>query len=312
MLLLSIHLMLATSLALLPSFLAGEEMDLLVKLVREQVDAMEGRVREQVIRQMEHQMEKREVLLMAEMERLEERLSTSRREKRQHSQKHSEKKTPESDSSITKVLQKLAKESFQYDQQTNGSAQNGHTNPQFNSSEVKMTMMLQEQESFLLNVISEREELLEERLVANYTREKEELGIRIDQLEEAFLQNITDESMQLEINVNNASKQINEKIAIVAKDAKSAVDKAETLEKEIERMEATRLVEKEMVEKQMRESERALRVEVNRTVELLGEARKELEKEKILVRQELADMEMQMRKRMEASLIPLRSEVEII
>ena len=183
-------------------------------------------------------------------------------------------------------------------------------------------MMLKEQESFLLNVISERDELLEERLVANYTREKEELGTRMDQLEEAFIQNITDESMQLEFNVNNASKQINEIIAIVAKDAKSAVDKVETLEKEIERMEATRLVEKEMVEKmmvekemveeQMRQSERALRVEVNRTVELLGEARKELEKEKILVRQELADMEMQMRKRMEASLIPLRSEVEII
>ena len=64
MLLLSLHLMLATSIALLPSFLAGEEMDLLVNLVKEQVEAMEGRVREDVIRQMEKQMERREVLLM--------------------------------------------------------------------------------------------------------------------------------------------------------------------------------------------------------------------------------------------------------
>ena len=117
--------------------------------------------------------------------------------------------------------------------------------------------------------------------------------------------------MQLKINVNNEFKQINAKIAIIAKDANSAVDKIEIMEKEIERIEAARLVEKELVEKMVGQSERTLRVEVIRTKELLGETRKELENETILMRKELVDMEMQMRKRMEASLIPLRSEVEI-
>ena len=311
MLLLSIHLMLATSLALLPSFLAGEEMDLLVKLVREQVEAMEGRVREEGIRQMEQQMEKREVLLMAEMERLEERLNP-RREKRQHPQKHSQKKTTESESSSsTKVLQKIGNESFQSDDlQTNRSAQNGHSNPHFNSSEVKMTMMLKEQKSFLMNVISEREETLEERLVANYTREKEELETRIDGLEEVLVQNISDQGVRLETWANYEIDKLNGRIAIIAEDAKTAVNKIETVEKEIERMEATRLQEKEMVELQLRESKLAMEVEFNRTKELLDEERKELEKEKTLVRKELGDMETLMRKRMEESLIPLRSQVE--
>ena len=321
MLLLSIHLMLATSLALLPSFLAGEEMDLLVKLVREQVDAMEWRVREEVIRQMEDQMEKREVLLMAEMERLEERLSTSRREKRQHPQKNSEKKTPKSDSSFTKLLRQIAKESFQHEQQTNESAQNEHTDSQFNSTEVKMTMMLQEQKSFLLNIISEREDALEERLVANYSRDKEEMVTRIDDLEEVLMQNISDRGVQHETWTNYEIENINGRISVIAEVANTAVDKIETMEKEIDRIEAVRLVEKELVEKmmvekemveeQMRESERAMEVEVIKTKELVGEARKELEKGKLSVRKELADMDMQMRKRMEEGLIPLRSEVEI-
>merc|ERR1712018_1128766 len=100
-------------------------MDLLVNLVREEVEAMEERVKEEVIKQME----KRELLLMAEMERLEKRLSP-RREKRQHSEKQSQKKTPQSDNSFSRVLQKTSKESLQYEQQANQSVQNGDTNPQ--------------------------------------------------------------------------------------------------------------------------------------------------------------------------------------
>ena len=90
--LLPTYLMLVTSLALLPSFLAGEEMDLLVKVVRqqveaklvkvvkEQVEAMEERMREVVLGQVEVEMQRREALIM---ERLEERLNP-RRKKRQH------------------------------------------------------------------------------------------------------------------------------------------------------------------------------------------------------------------------------------
>ena len=300
MLLLSIHLMLATSLALLPSFLAGEEMDRLVRLVREQVEAMEGRVRGEVIRQMEEQMEKREVLLMAEMARLEERLSPTRREKRQHSQKLSQKKTAKSESSFTKVLQKNEEES---EQQTNQSAQNGHTNPQFNSSEVKMTMMLKKQKLFLLNVIGEREEALEQRLTAKSRRGAEELGTRIDGLEEVLVKNISDQGAQHKTWANYEIEKLNGRIAIVAEDSKTAVDKIETVDKEIERMEATRLVEMEMVEERLRESKLAMEVELNRTKELL-------EREKTLVRKELRDMEMLLSNKMEASLVPLRSQVE--
>ena len=300
MLLLSIHLMLATSLALLPSFLAGEEMDLLVRLVREQVEAMEGRVRGEVIRQMEEQMEKREVLLMAEMARLEERLSPTRREKRQHSQKLSQKKTAKSESSFTKVLQKNEEES---EQQTNQSAQNGHTKPQFNSSEVKMAMMLKKQKLFLLNVIGEREEALEQRLTAKSRRGAEELGTRIDGLEEVLVKNISDQGAQHKTWANYEIEKLNGRIAIVAEDSKTAVDKIATVEKEIERMEATRLVEMEMVEERLRESKLAMEVDLNRTKELL-------EREKTLVRKELRDMEMLLSNKMEASLVPLRSQVE--
>ena len=72
--------MLVTSLALLPSFLAGEEMDLLVKVVRqqveaklvkvvkEQVEAMEERMREVVLGQVEVEMQRREALIMERLE----------------------------------------------------------------------------------------------------------------------------------------------------------------------------------------------------------------------------------------------------
>merc|ERR1719458_1438797 len=241
-------------------------------------------------------MEKREVLLMAEMARLEERLSPTRREKRQHSQKLSQKKTAKSESSFTKVLQKNEEES---EQQTNQSAQNGHTNPQFNSSEVKM----KKQKLFLLNVIGEREEALEQRLTAKSRRGAEELGTRIDGLEEVLVKNISDQGAQHKTWANYEIEKLNGRIAIVAEDSKTAVDKIETVDKEIERIEATRLVEMEMVEERLRESKLAMEVELNRTKEML-------EREKTLVRKELRDMEMLLSNKMEASLVPLRSQVE--
>merc|ERR1719458_509638 len=224
-------------------------------------------------------MEKREVLLMAEMARLEERLSPTRREKRQHSQKLSQKKTAKGESSFTKVLQNNEEES---EQQTNQSAQNGHTNPQFNSSEVKM----KKQKLFLLNVIGEREEALEQRLTAKSRRGAEELGTRIDGLEEVLVKNISDQGAQHKTWANYEIEKLNGRIAIVAEDSKTAVDKIETVEKEIERMEATRLVEMEMVEERLRESKLAMEVELNRTKEML------------------------VSNKMEASLVPLRSQVE--
>ena len=304
MLLLPIHLMLATSLALLPSFLGGEQMDLLVNLVREEVEAMEERVREEVIKQMEQQMEKRELLLMAEMERLEKRLSP-RREKRRHSEKQSQKKkTPQSDNSFSKVLQKTSKESLQYAQQTNQSVQDGHTNPQFNSSNVmNMTMMLNEQKFYLMNVISEREEAVEERLMTKSRRSLEELGARIGGLEEALMLNISDRGEKHKTWANYEIEKLNGRISTVAEDAKSAVDKIETVEKEIERMEGRRLVEKEMVEEKLRESKLLTEIGFKRTKELL-------EKEETSLRKELREMEMLMSTKMEASLIPLRSQVE--
>ena len=301
----SIHLMLVTSLALLPSFLAGEEMDLLVKLVREEVEVMEDRVREEVIKRMEEQMKKREVLLMKS---LEEQLMP-RREKRQD---HPEKKTPESDNIFYKDLDLAVigpKKSLEHDQaQTNKSAPNIYIHTDLptkltgaiNSSEVKL--MLEKQKSFL----SERQEVMEERLMANCSRDKEELGTRIDQLE-VMMQNISDQGERSEARENNQIEILNAKITTIVKETKDAFGNIENIKEEVDRMEVKMLKEKLKVEEQLKQSKRALRDELNRTVEMMGEALgkvKELEEENALMREELGE-------KMEESLVPLRGQMKM-
>ena len=301
--------MLVTSLALLPSFLAGEEMDLLVKLVREQVEMMEDRVREEVIKRMEEQMKKREVLLMKS---LEEQLMP-RREKRQD---HPEKKTPESDNSFYKDLDLAVigpKKSLEQDQaQTNKSAPNIYIHTDLptkltgaiNSSEVKL--MLEKQKSFLSDVISERQEVMEERLMANSARDKEELATRIDQLE-VMMQNISDQGERSEARENNQIEILNAKITTIAKEAKDAFGNIENIKEEVDRMEVKMLNDKVKAEEQLKQNKRALRGELNRAVEMMGEALgkvKELEEEKTLMREELGE-------KMEESLIPLRGQMKM-
>ena len=77
-------------------------------------------------------------------------------------------------------------------------------------------------------------------------RSLEELGARIGGLEEALMLNISDRGEKHKTWANYEIEKLNGRISTVAEDAKSAVDKIETVEKEIERMEATRLVEMEM------------------------------------------------------------------
>ena len=301
--------MLVTSLALLPSFLAGEEMDLLVKLVREQVEMMEDRVREEVIKRMEEQMKKMEMLLMKS---LEEQLMP-RREKRQD---HPEKKTPESDNSFYKDLDLAVigpKKSLEQDQvQTNKGAPNIYIHTDLptkltgaiNSSEVKL--MLEKQKSFLSDVISERQEVMEERLMASCSRDKEELATRIDQLE-VMMQNISDQGERSEARENNQIEILNAKITTIAKEAKDAFGNIENIKEEVDRMEVKMLKEKLKVEEQLKQSKRALRDELNRMVEMMGEALgkvKELEEEKTLMREELGE-------KMEESLIPLRGQMKM-
>ena len=295
--------MLVTSLALLPSFLAGEEMDLLVKLVREEVEVMEDRVREEVIKRMEEQMKKREVLLMKS---LEEQLMP-RREKRQD---HPEKKTPESDNSFYKDLDLAVigpKKSPEHDQvQANKSAPNIHTDlptkliGAINSSEVKL--MLEKQKSFL----SERQEVMEERLMANCSRDKKELATRIDQLE-VMMQNISDQGERSEARENNQIETLNANIATIAKEAKDVFGNIENIKEEVDRMEVKMLNDKVKAEEQLKQIKRALRGELNRAVEMMGEALgkvKELEEENALMREELGE-------KMEESLIPLRGQMKM-
>ena len=282
---------------------------MLVKLVREQVEMMEDRVREEVIKRMEEQMKKREVLLMKS---LEEQLMP-RREKRQD---HPEKKTPESDNSFYKDLDLAVigpKKSLEQDQaQTNKSAPNIYIHTDLptkltgaiNSSEVKL--MLEKQKSFLSDVISERQEVMEERLMASCSRDKEELGARIDQLE-VMMQNISDQGERSEARENNQIEILNAKITTIAKEAKDAFGNIENIKEEVDRMEVKMLNDKVKAEEQLKQNKRALRGELNRAVEMMGEALgkvKELEEEKTLMRKELGE-------KMEESLIPLRGQMKM-
>ena len=292
--------MLVTSLALLPSFLAGEEMDLLVKVVRqqveaklvkvvkEQVEAMEERMREVVLGQVEVEMQRREVLIM---ERLEEILNP-RREKRQHVNPENTEVRDSKD--VVAIHPTLSLEP-----QTNGSAANVNDQLPFSEVikrvEVKLMNALSEQKSFLLNTISEKEKLFEEKLVDGNRRDQEvELDSRIDEIGHILMQNITDQSEVLTSRVSKEIVNLNSTITKVGEDSKAILEKIENLEKEIEGMEEKMEREKTSLGEQLNETEHTLGLKLTRMGQVLGEAlgeaaRQELDKENALVRKELAE-----------------------
>ena len=291
--------MLVTSLALLPSFLAGEEMDLLVKVVRqqveaklvkvvkEQVEAMEERMREVVLGQVEVEMQRREALIM---ERLEERLNP-RRKKRQHV-------NPEGRDSEDLVV--AIHPTLSLEPQTNDSAANVNDQLPFSEAikdvEVKLMNALSEQKSFLMNTISEKEKLFEEKLFDGNRKDKDdELDSRIDDIGHILMQNITDQIEVLTSRVNKEIVNLNSTITKVGEDSKAILEKVENLEKEREGMEVKMEREKTSLGEWLNETEHTLGLKLTRMGKVLGEAlgeaaRQELDKENALVRKELAEM----------------------
>ena len=204
----------------------------LVKVVKEQVEAMEERMREVVLGQVEVEMQRREVLIM---ERMEERLNP-RREKRQHVNPEN---TEVRDSKEVVTIHPT----LSLELQTNGSAANVNDQLPFSEAikrvEVKLMNVLSEQKSFLLNTISEKEKLFEEKLVDGNRRDQEdELDSRIDEIGHILMQNITDQSEVLTSRVNKEIVNLNSTITKVGKDSKAILEKIENLQKERKGMEA--------------------------------------------------------------------------
>ena len=202
----------------------------LVKVVKEQVEAMEERMREVVLGQVEVEMQRREALIM---ERLEERLNP-RREKRQHVNPENTEVRDSKDVVIIHPTLSLEPQTNVNDQLPFSEAIKG--------VEVKLMNALSEQKSFLLNTISEKEKLFEERLVDGNRKDKEdELDSRIDEIGHILMQNITDQSEVLTSRVNKEIVNLNSTITKVGEDSKAILEKIENLEKEREGMEVERI-----------------------------------------------------------------------
>ena len=259
----------------------------LVKVVKEQVEAMEERMREVVLGQVEVEMQRREALIM---ERLEERLNP-RRKKRQHV-------NPEVRDSKDLVV--AIHPTLSLEPQTNDSSANVNDQLPFSEAikdvEVKLMNALSEQKSFLMNTISEKEKLFEEKLFHGNRKDKnDELDSRIDDIGHILMQNITDQIEVLTSRVNKEIVNLNSTIAKVGEDSKAILEKIENMEKEREGMEVLMEREKTSLGERLNETEYNMGLKLTRMGKVLGEAlgeaaRQELDKENALVRKELAEM----------------------